>query len=253
MLTFETKCYENDWEFLLKGPRLQQMAERCGVDFTRRVVIINNVRNTRRVKRHADKKVREGVIDAYYVAEEHAAEALTFFDIDPQSFRGGYYYSIAELVGIYVCQTEYLLHFSSDTMPGPVHANWIPEALAIFKERKDVLVANPTWDYRFTHAEEESFDSIGNFYLGYGFSDQCYLVRTADFRQRIYNETHPLSARYPAYGGELFEKRVDSYMRNHKLLRITSKNAAYEHKNFPKDRLDRLRMKLNMYLNRSSS
>ena len=47
----------------------------------------------------------------------------------------------------------------------------------------------------------------------------------------IFNEQHPDSERYPVYGGELFEKRVDAYMRNHKLLRITSKHASYVHKN----------------------
>lgn len=253
MVTFETKCYENDWEFILKGRRLEETIGRCRFGFARKTVIINNVDNPARVRRYADKKVQQGVIDRYYFAADYADAALEFFRIDKASFRGGYYYSIAELVGIFLCETPYLLHFSSDTRPAYGNPPWIAEAIGIFEQREDVVVANPAWDHRFEHAEEESFDSTGNFYLGYGFSDQCYLLPTARFRQPVFNETHPESARYPAYGGELFEKRVDSYMRNHQLLRITSKTAAYEHKNFPKGRLDRLRLKLDMYLNRSSS
>jgi hypothetical protein len=65
--------------------------------------------------------------------------------------------------------------------------------------------------------------------VGFGFSDQCFLVRTADFRAPIYNELNDLSARYPGYGGELFEKRVDAWMRNHGFLRATFKHGTYLH------------------------
>ena len=115
MLTFETKCYENDWEFILKGNHLQQMIARCNYPFSRRVVLINNVRNKKKVCAHADKKISQGVIDAYYIVDDYAKNALEFFDIDPASFRGGYYYSIAELVSIYLCEAEFLIHFSGDS------------------------------------------------------------------------------------------------------------------------------------------
>jgi hypothetical protein len=51
----------------------------------------------------------------------------------------------------------------------------------------------------------------------------------------MYNERHIDSERYPRYGGELFEKRVDAFMRNHNFMRITSKKASYRHHNFPRD------------------
>ena len=247
MLTFETKCYENDWEFVLKGSYLQKMIERCNYSFARRVIIINNVDDIDKVRHYAEKKIKKGIIDEYYIVDEYAKTALDFFNIDIQSFDGGYYYSIAELVGIYTCKTEYLIHFSSDTIADNSRSSWIGEAIEIFKERKDVFVANPTWDFNFLQAKEESFDSLGNFFIGFGFSDQCYMIRTSDFRKQIYNEKHAFSERYPIYGGELFEKRVDSYMRNHNLLRITSKKSSYIHKNFTKNKLERFRRKLNIY------
>jgi hypothetical protein len=98
-------------------------------------------------------------------------------------------------------------------------------------------VANLTWNANYTEAEAESFSSDDDFFIGYGFSDQNYLVRTSDFRSPdVYHETNPESARYPGYGGELFEKRVDSWMRNHDYYRLTYRHGAYEHRNFPTGR-----------------
>jgi hypothetical protein len=78
-------------------------------------------------------------------------------------------------------------------------------------------------------AASESYETRGSFFVGYGFSDQCYLVRTSAFRAPIYGEKNALSERYPWYGGELFEKRVDSWMRNNCRPRLTHRSAWYRH------------------------
>ena len=56
------------------------------------------------------------------------------------------------------------------------------------------------------------------------FETKCY---ESDFKDRIYYEHHPDSQRYPAYGGELFEKRVDAWMRTNGFLRCTYKHGSY--------------------------
>ena len=162
--------------------------------------MINNVDDIDKVRHYAEKKIKKGIIDQYFIVDEYANTTLDFFNIDIQSFDGGYYYSIAELVGIYTCKTDYLIHFSSDTIADNSRSSLIREAIEILNERRDVLVANPTWDFNFLQAKEESFDSAGNFFLGYGFSDQCYLIRTDDFRKQIYNEKHPLLKDIPNTG-----------------------------------------------------
>ncbi|WP_224997323.1 hypothetical protein [Cesiribacter sp. SM1] len=123
---------------------------------------------------------------------------------------------------------------------GKNSANWIQQALEKLEKHEDVVVANPTWNSKFEQAKEESHDETSNFYIGYGFSDQCYLVQTDLFKKGIYNTRHEDSERYPSYGGELFEKRVDSFMRNNNLKRITHKQAYYRHHNFPKKGIGRL-------------
>lgn len=238
-VTFETKVYQNDWEILLTGNYLSRLIKNCKYPFNKKILFINNVSDLNRVKKSADRKVNDGTIDCYYVVEDFSTAALDFFDIDKQSFEGGYPYSIAELVSIYLCETEYLMHFSSDSFMPDDAAPWIQEALDVFDERRDVIVANPTWNFAFHEAKNESFETLSQFYLGYGFSDQCYLIRTNIFKDKIYNQTHSKSERYPSYGGELFEKRVDSFMRHHHYYRITSKHVSYVHKNFRKEKIRR--------------
>ncbi len=234
MVTFETKCYENDWNYILKGDYLSKMIDRCNYDFASKKLFINNVKDIAVVKKAADKKIAENIIDEYVIVADHAAEALDFFNITEDSFDGGYYYSISELVSIYLCKTGYLLHFSGDSIAAKSTINWVTKAIEVFKSNPAVIVANPAWNKNYKQAKEESFSEMNDWYIGYGFSDQCYLVRTDAFKKPVYNFHHPKSKRYPKYGGMLFERRVDSYMRTHQLLRITSKETYYTHMNIPK-------------------
>ena len=107
-------------------------------------------------------------------------------------------------------------------------------AIEIMERNPDIIVANPTWNYKWNEAKAESQSELDDFYVGYGFSDQCYLINTEVFKQKIYNYHHLDSERYPEYGGELFEKRVDSYMRCHNKYRITHKSISYVSKNITK-------------------
>ena len=247
-VTLETKCWENDWEFLLKTDRIQRMTERSAFNFAKRTLIINNVENHRKVASHAEKLVRRGVLTDFHVVADHEAEALAFFGLSKEALSSGFVYSVAELVGIYLCQTDFLLHFSGDSSPAS-RCDWIGGALDRFAADPRVRVANLTWNHNYAEAAAESFAEDENFYTGYGFSDQMYLVRAADFRSRsVYHETNPASERYPQYGGELFEKRVDSWMRNHSYLRLTYKHAAYVHSNFP---VGRIRKRLKLFVERT--
>ena len=116
-ITFETKCYEKDWKFLFYEGYLEKKILNCNYKFDKKILYVNNVEDLDLVKKEADKLVSKSLIDSYYVVEEYADRALKYFNIEKESFKGGYYYSIAELTSIYLCDTEYLLHFSSDSYP----------------------------------------------------------------------------------------------------------------------------------------
>ncbi|MBB4035901.1 hypothetical protein GGR21_001796 [Dysgonomonas hofstadii] len=234
-ITFETKCWEKDWRYILCRGYLETMIENCSYKFDKKILYINNVDDISKVEKIAQKKIEKGIIDRYIIVDEHAERALNFFNIDKNNFRGGYYYSIAELVSIFLCETDYLLHFSSDACIVKDSYEWVKKTMSLMDEHKEYFVGNPTWGKDFEGAKTESFAETDENFIGFGFSDQCYLIRTEDFKKPIYNETNPVSERYPKYGGELFEKRVDAFMRNHNLHRITSKHTSYIHKNYPKE------------------
>ncbi|MEH7399686.1 hypothetical protein V7148_01715 [Gottfriedia acidiceleris] len=230
-VTFETKCYEKDWEILLKTDRIEKMIEFNQFQFKEKILYINNVQDVREVSRHADKLVARDVLSSYVIVDDYSKEALNYFEVTKESFKGGYYYSISELVSIYLCNTDFLLHFSSDSILEKPF-NWIDLSILKLQEDERFKVANPVWNGNIFEAKQESFEEDENFYIGYGFSDQCYLIRTNDFKNKIYNEKNPLSERYPIYGGELFEKRVDAWMRNNHFKRITFKHGNYIHQNY---------------------
>jgi len=239
-VTLETKCWEGDWKKVLKTDRLKVLTERNCYPFAESIVLINNVQNYRQVCKYARRAVEKGFISRYVIVKDYEEEALKFFGVSRDSLGRGHVYSIAEFVGLYICKTDFLLHFSSDSIPAKSY-NWIPKAIDLLDSDYRLSVANLTWNGNYQSAKEESFQENENFYIGYGFSDQCYLVRLSDFRAPIYNEYHPASRRYPIYGGELFEKRVDSWMQNNGRLRATYKHGAYVHEPHPITLLGRLR------------
>ena len=231
--TFETKVWENDWEIMLKTDRIKQMIERCCHHFDERILYINNVSDIDAVKYAADRLISKEIISKYVVVSEHAETALEFFSFSKEKLGKGYYYSIAELVSIYLTNTKYLLHFAGDSIIAPrAHKDWLTVGLNTLDSNPKVKVFNLVWNKKYKEAIKESeFEDQNNFY-GYGFSDQMYLVRTSDFKDSIYEHYHPEADRYPVYGGELFEKRIYSWLRHHNYLRATYKHGSYLHQNF---------------------
>jgi hypothetical protein len=242
-VTLETKCWEHDWRHILGGEWLRLLSERNAYPFSEKILMINNVKETSVVSKHAERALQQGWLTKYIIVEEHAAEALDFFSISRESLGIGYPYSIAELVGIFLCRSDFLLHFAGDCMPAST-SNWVSSAMRLMSQDPRVKVCNLHPGENSGGEKSDLVDQMDDFYIGQGFSDQCYLVRTKDFRQRIYNESHPASARYPKYGGELFEKRVDSWLRNNGHLAASYKRAHYIHKNWPLPPLARLHRKL---------
>ena len=235
-VTFETKCYEKDWEILLKTDRLESMIARNLYDFTDRVLYINNVADPEKVRSYAERLKQRGIITEHVLVDEFADEALAFFGLDRDSFKGGYYYSIQELVGIYRCRTDYLLHFSGDSiLDGSFR--WIEKGISTMEQNPQIRSVNCVWNRKYDEACDNSNEENADFWIGFGFSDQCYLIKTDLFRSRIYGETNKFSERFPKYGGELFEKRVDAWCRNNNYFLATFKHGSYLSKNFPRSKL----------------
>lgn len=234
MLTFETKTWEKDWRFILQGNYLQTIIERCQTTFADRMLMINNVEDITAVKKAADKLVAKGVLNRYIYVADYADEVLAFFGIRKEDFKGGYYYSIAELTSLYLCETEFLLHFSGDALMRRSSKNWVDAGMEILRTNPKVLLVNALGNNDLVGARKEATYEEAGFLFGKGCSDQNYLVHVPTFKHIDFCTQHPDSdARYPSYGGELFEKRVDAYMQNNGLVRATSTQESYIHGNHP--------------------
>ena len=233
-LTVETKVWEKDWRFILKKGLIKKVMLGLGQSASKRLLLINNVDRPTEVARYADQLIHEGVLDDYLFVDDYASAALDFFKITKDDLGKGYYYSIAELVSIFLCETDYLAHFSGDTVgQDGMPSNWFDTAVELLIERPDVSVVNLAWDLKFSEVDKDAMFLEEIFAYGYGFSDQMYVIRSMEFKDQIYSYSHPDSDRYPKYGGELFEKRVDSWMRVENRLRATSRKCGYRHANFP--------------------
>lgn len=227
-VSFFTKCWERDWRRVLDRGGARVQAARCLYPFAARTVLINNVADRKQLHEAGDHAILRGDIDAYAFVEDEIDRTLDFFRLTRKALGKGYVYSICEMTEILLARTPYLVHFAGDVaLPGP--AGWIRRGVEILQADPQIAVVNPVWNGRLWEARAESIEDRGDHYVGYGFSDQAYLVRVVDFRADILRETHPASKRYPSYGGDLFEKRVDSWMRNHDRLRATFKEVMYRH------------------------
>ena len=228
-VSFSTKCWEGDYRSALgeAGSAAEQVA-RCVYPFTLRQVIVNNVVDDVEAEVLGDLALWRGDVDRVLFASDYADVVLGHFKLTREDLGRGYVYSICEMTEIFLADEPYLLHFAGDVALTE-SMDWIPRAVEILETSPNIAVVNPLWNGRLAEAEAESLADAGDHLVGYGFSDQCYLVRVADFREDILRETHPAGARYPAYGGELFEKRVDAWMRNHGRLRATMKYVSYTH------------------------
>lgn len=247
-VTVETKVWEGDYEIILGTDRLEKMIGRNSHTFDKRVVYVNNVKDYEKVSALCQHKIDQGIIDSFVLVKDFAEEALDFFGLTKESLGAGYVYSISELVSIYLCKTDYLLHFAGDACLKKRY-QWMEPTFDLFEKNPDIMVATLVWNGRLDQVRKESFHEDRDFCYCYGFSDQMYLVRTADFRQRIYDEKHAFSERYPKYGGELFEKRVDSWMRNNDCKRVVWKHGSYRHVSIKPGRAGQLMGHVREWLN----
>lgn len=231
-LTLETKVWEQDYDVVLSPSRLARWADAAHGVPAHRVLYVNNVERPGRVMDLARRRVRAGLADEVYLVEEHADAALAQVDLTRADLGRGLVYSLAEIVGLVLCRTPYLLHLSGDSRPAGRYP-WVGPALDRLERDPQAAVANLLWDHDDAGARAEATSIEDDFYVGQGFSDQMYLVRAPELAAPVYHHRHPESERYPEYGGELFEKRVDAWMRTHDRRRLTWRHGSYLHENIP--------------------
>lgn len=195
--------------------------------FERKVALINNVLDVQDARSRAERLVGLGELDAHYVVAEHIDRALTQVGLVRKDLGRAPHFTDCALVAVTVSKGPYLLYWDAEVKLQEA-CNWIDPAIQLLEQDNRILVANPNW--KLPTLDRETLETTGEFVLGYGFSDQLFLVRRDELARPIYKCFCPASLRYPmAHTAAIFELRVDAYMRTHRRLRATYTRAVYEH------------------------
>lgn len=231
--TYVTNCWEGDWYHVLSDSRLKQIMNNNSYNFDDRTLIINNIKpdTVKSISKAIDNALKIGAFNNFYFVDHHYKNALDAVGLKREDIGVGYNYSISEWVAIYLCNTEYLVYYMGDAIADSAH-DWITPSINLMGKYENVKVCNPLWSYKYNEAKVESRYELDDFYIGDGFSDQCFLIRKNDFCKGIYNERHPDEIKFPAYAGDSFERRVYCWMRNNNILRGTYKHCSYIHRNW---------------------
>lgn len=145
-------------------------------------------------------------------------DVLEYFNLKAEDFKGGFFYSIAELAAIRACDTEYLCYLQGDCLMESTN-DFVARAIDILENDPRISVVSPASDVNTWH-NTEGLDQF--------FSDQCFVIRIAEFQKPIYEGGEDIPE-YPSHGGDSFEKKVAQYLRRTGKYRKIITNAWYDH------------------------
>ncbi len=195
---FTTKTWKEDYTKFLSGAFKRKV---LNYSFSERWLMLNN---------EVPKEVEFN--QPYRVIEvaKHAKQTLEFFNLTKEDFKGGYWYSIAELVCLYLAKDfDYLVWVQGDCLMED-SKGFVEKAIKILENKPHISVVSPTSEVNTWH-NDLNLDQF--------FSDQCFVVRVKEFRQPIYNYNTPKLNQFPSHGGNSFERLAARYLHNNSKFR----------------------------------
>ncbi len=120
---FSTKTWEGDWQKIVSGGFTRKVLA-ASYPFDSRLLVVNNTKQPR--------GIFEGFSDDVIFVEDLKDKTLAFFGLKEEDFKGGYYYSIAELAELQYAfgqDYDYLVHYASDTISTP--GDWVSKGIEI--------------------------------------------------------------------------------------------------------------------------
>ncbi len=232
-------CYERTYRNVLSPGFMNAREQSARFSFTRKVVLINNVADRAHATSLAQQRQETGEISDWFFVVDELPRALAIVGLNQTDLGRTAHYSDWALVAVTLPGSAYLCCWDAEAqLTAP--QNWIGEALNLLEKRKDILVASPnSLDDSQTRAQIKKpwcrirwrpLETVDNIQLGYGFSDQLFLAKRTELARPIYKEFCIASMAYPlSQINPIFEQRIDSYMRNHELLRAVITSTSYTH------------------------
>ena len=204
--------------------------------FALRTLLVNNVSDRPAAARKATAAIDRGEVDRFMFVDDLLSRGLALTGLRESDFGRYLHWSDCCLAALAASGPKLLCYADVDlALETPV--DWISPALEVMGGDPRVVVANPTWitadGSSSVASEADEYMELG--WLGYGFSDQVFLIHRSDFarplrrrpRRPLWLES-PASLRYPGGDGNLFfEQIADAYMRSNRLMRATISTARF--------------------------
>ncbi len=224
---FIVNTFERTYREVLAPGYIANMAADHCYPFARRIVMINNVNDREIAEKRARDLQRSGEITEYYFVADLLTQILPRAGLTLTDLQPNIHYTDCSLTAIFLDGSDYLVYCDADVRMKE-QQDWITPSLELMARDSRIAVANPNWTPETLKRESREFQ--GEFGIGYGFSDQLYLLRRSEFARPIYKFHTPISLRYPmSASGRIFEQMVDSYMRVKGRMRATLSTANYIH------------------------
>jgi hypothetical protein len=220
-------AFERNYRTVLAPGFFPKVSSANRFAFSRVVALINNVGDVADARARAVQLISAGELDAYHLVSDRLPDALRITGLRTRDLGRLIHYSDCSLVAVTLEGAPWLLYWDPDIyLEEPV--DWITPVIARLEADPRLMVANPLWEDPTLESSTIEFD--GDFAIGQGFSDQVYLVRREELAAPIYRQRCIASYRYPVSAvGDVFEARVDAWMRHHGRLRLTYLPARYRH------------------------
>ena len=220
--------YERTYRDVLRPGFFPGVAAQNGRGFDEVVALVNNVADRRDATARAEELVRTGEISAYAFVADLLPAALHSARLSARALRRRPYLLDYGLVMPHVVGTRWLLGWDAETRL-PVPTDWVSPSLDLLAEHPRVFHVSLGWTVGPGEPGPlgEAVDHLGDYALGWGFSDQLFLVRRADLVGPIWRSFAPAAAVRHAPHPYTFEYRVEAHQRSVRRHRATLTTARY--------------------------
>jgi hypothetical protein len=224
---FVLNVFERTYRSMLQPGHISAMWKSQVFPFTNKVVLVNNILDRGLVESLLAPLLASNEITAYYFVQDLLDSTLSQAGLTRKEIQKTIHYTDCILVATFLPGSPFLVYCDADVvLKEPV--DWISPGLTLMEQDKRIAVVNPDWNP--STLKEEAREFKDHFGIGYGFSDQIFLVSRQEFARPIYRNRAPISRRYPlSHLAPVFEQMVDSYMRLHGRLRATYTPSVYLH------------------------
>jgi hypothetical protein len=222
-------CYEKTYLEIMLPSYWECIVSQNKFNFSKKILLINNVKDLGDAVKMADKLIESGSISKYYIVADYLPIALKVTNLTLEDLGPNRYFSDCALVAATIPENEWFVYWDAEVRLS-TSVDWITPCVEYMKLHHDILVANPMWSEGMYGLNRETMYWDGAYSISYAFSDQLFLTKRSYLAQDIYKHSTIASLRYPmAHIHPVFEQNIDAYMRTHALKRLNYSKAQYIH------------------------